>query len=60
MGDTAVVPYDQQTSASRSTVLMGNAVVRACREVQAKLRTMAARLHGLDEAQMVSGGWAAS
>ena len=27
MGDTAVVPYDQQTSASRSTVLMGNAVL---------------------------------
>ena len=23
-GDTAIVPYDQQTSASRSTVLMGN------------------------------------
>ena len=30
MGDTAVVPYDQQTSASRSTVLMGNAILRAC------------------------------
>ena len=28
MGDTAVVPYDQQTSASRSSVLMGNAVLR--------------------------------
>ena len=25
MGDTAIVPYDQQTSASRSSVLMGNA-----------------------------------
>ena len=50
MGDTAIVPYDQQTSASRSTVLMGNAVLRACREIQAKLRAMAARLHGLDEA----------
>jgi len=53
MGDTAVVPYDQQTSASRSTVLMGNAVLRACRDVQAKLRTMAARLHGIDEADIV-------
>ena len=31
MGDTAVVPYDQQTSASRSTVLMGNSVLAACR-----------------------------
>ena len=31
MGDTAIVPYDQQTSASRSTVLMGNSVLAACR-----------------------------
>jgi len=52
MGDTSVVPYDQQTSASRSTVLMGNAVLAACREIQAKLRAMAARLHGLDEASV--------
>ncbi len=50
MGDTAVVPYDQQTSASRSTVLMGNSVLAACREIQGKLRAMAARVHGLDEA----------
>jgi CO/xanthine dehydrogenase Mo-binding subunit len=49
MGDTAVVPYDQQTSASRSSVLMGNAVLLACREIQAKLRAMAARLEGVDE-----------
>jgi CO/xanthine dehydrogenase Mo-binding subunit len=52
MGDTSVVPYDQQTSASRSTVLMGNAVLAACREIQAKLRAMAARLHGLAEASV--------
>jgi CO/xanthine dehydrogenase Mo-binding subunit len=52
MGDTAVVPYDQQTSASRSTVLMGNAVLAACRNVQAQLRAMAARLHGIDEASI--------
>jgi CO/xanthine dehydrogenase Mo-binding subunit len=49
MGDTAVVPYDQQTSASRSSVLMGNAVLLACRDIQAKLRAMAARLEGVDE-----------
>jgi CO/xanthine dehydrogenase Mo-binding subunit len=53
VGDTAVVPYDQQTSASRSTVLMGNAVLRACRSIQAQLRSMAARLHGLDESQII-------
>ncbi len=52
MGDTAVVPYDQQTSASRSTVLMGNSVLQACRSVQKQLCAMAARLHGLDEAQV--------
>ncbi len=57
MGDTAVVPYDQQTSASRSTVLMGNAVLSACRSIQAQLRAMAARLHELDESQItVEGG----
>jgi CO/xanthine dehydrogenase Mo-binding subunit len=50
MGDTAVVPYDQQTSASRSTVLMGNAVLHACKAIQGQLRAMAARLHGVDEA----------
>jgi CO/xanthine dehydrogenase Mo-binding subunit len=49
MGDTAVVPYDQQTSASRSSVLMGNAVLNACRDVQRKLRALAARLEGVDE-----------
>ena len=52
MGDTSVVPYDQQTSASRSTVLMGNAVLAACREVQGRLAAMAARLHGVDVSQV--------
>ena len=53
MGDTAVVPYDQQTSASRSTVLMGNAVLAACRDIQAQLRGMASRLHDVPEADVV-------
>ena len=53
MGDTAVVPYDQQTSASRSSVLMGNAVLDGCRQVQAKIRSMAARLESVDESQVV-------
>jgi CO/xanthine dehydrogenase Mo-binding subunit len=52
MGDTAVVPYDQQTSASRSTVLMGTAVQRACRSVQAQIAAMAARLHGVEAHQV--------
>ncbi len=52
MGDTAIVPYDQQTSASRSTVLMGNAVLDACRQVQGQLRAIAAGLHGVDGADV--------
>ncbi len=50
MGDTAIVPYDQQTSASRSTVLMGNSVLAACRDIQGKLQAMAATVHGVDPA----------
>ena len=53
MGDTAVVPYDQQTSASRSSVLMGNAVLLACRQIQQRLRQMAARLEGVEEGEVV-------
>ena len=53
MGDTAVVPYDQQTSASRSSVLMGNSILLACREVQARVRAMAARLESVDESEVI-------
>ena len=53
MGDTAVVPYDQQTSASRSSVFMGNSILLACRDIQAKIRAMAARLEPVDEAAVV-------
>jgi CO/xanthine dehydrogenase Mo-binding subunit len=52
MGDTAVVPYDQQTSASRSTVLMGNAILAACRQIQDRLRAMAARREGVEESDV--------
>jgi CO/xanthine dehydrogenase Mo-binding subunit len=45
-GETAVVPYDQQTSASRSTVLMGNAVMNAAREVRARLAEKAGGADG--------------
>lgn len=55
MGDTATVPYDQQTSASRSTVLMGNAILGACRDIATKLAGMAARLHAVDEAGIEVG-----
>ncbi|MGB9358430.1 MAG: xanthine dehydrogenase family protein molybdopterin-binding subunit [Acidimicrobiia bacterium] len=57
MGDTATVPYDQQTSASRSTVLMGTSVYRACKDVHGKVKTMAARVHDVDESEIeVDGG----
>jgi CO/xanthine dehydrogenase Mo-binding subunit len=45
MGDTAVVPYDSSTSASRSTVFMGGAVFKACREIREKLRSAAAEVY---------------
>ena len=56
MGDTAMVPYDQQTSASRSSVLMGTAVQRACQDVQSKVRAMAANLYGIDEGAIKAEG----
>jgi CO/xanthine dehydrogenase Mo-binding subunit len=48
LGDTAAVPFDLQTSASRSTVFMGQAVARACVDIRAQLRQMAADLYALD------------
>jgi CO/xanthine dehydrogenase Mo-binding subunit len=41
MGDTSLVPFDSSTSASRSTVFMGNAVINACDSVKKQLRKMA-------------------
>ncbi len=46
MGDTALVPYDQQTSASRSTVIMGRAIQGACADIQSQGGAEAARLQG--------------
>jgi CO/xanthine dehydrogenase Mo-binding subunit len=42
MGDTALVPYDSSTSASRSTVFMGGAVASACRNIKEQLARTAA------------------
>lgn len=41
MGDTAVVPFDSSTSASRSTVFMGNAIIDACDSIKRQLRQIA-------------------
>lgn len=48
MGDTARVPYDQQTSASRSSVLMGTAVYRACQDIKSRLGALLAEKHEFD------------
>jgi CO/xanthine dehydrogenase Mo-binding subunit len=47
MGDTAGTPFDSSTSASRSTVFMGNAILEACRHIKVQLRTMASEALGL-------------
>lgn len=52
MGDTGVVPFDLQTSASRSTVFMGTAVAEACRDIRAQLAELAATAYGLDRAEV--------
>jgi len=52
MGDTAAVPYDQQTSASRSSVLMGTAVLRACHDLHSRVREMAARHYGIEDSEI--------
>jgi len=56
MGDTSAAPYDMQTSASRSTVFMGTAVLNACREIQSKLRTMAAEVFAVDPSDVDLSG----
>jgi CO/xanthine dehydrogenase Mo-binding subunit len=45
MGDTAVVPFDYSTSASRSTVFMGSAVVDACEKAITDLVRLVAEHH---------------
>lgn len=52
MGDTTGVPYDQQTSASRSSVLMGNAIARACDDIRGQFRARLAARLGIDEAEV--------
>jgi CO/xanthine dehydrogenase Mo-binding subunit len=47
MGDTAVVPFDSSTSASRSSVFMGNAIVNACADVKRRMRELASELFGI-------------
>jgi len=47
MGDTAAVPFELRTTASRSTVFMGNAIIDACREIKRQMQELAAACHGI-------------
>lgn len=47
-GDTNAVPFDLQTSASRSTVFMGNAVLEACRDIRRRVRDLYAEVTNVD------------
>jgi len=49
MGDTSVVPYDSSTSASRSTVFMGNALMKACGDIKLQIRRMASEMFQVAE-----------
>jgi CO/xanthine dehydrogenase Mo-binding subunit len=46
-GDTGTVPFDLQTSASRSTVFMGSAVLEACRDVRQRVLALYAESTGV-------------
>jgi CO/xanthine dehydrogenase Mo-binding subunit len=46
-GDTAVTLFERSTGASRTTTLMGRAVLEACREAIAQCKTMAADVWGV-------------
>lgn len=52
MGDTAAVPFDYSTSASRSTVFMGSSVSVACNSLLEQVRALAAGAFGVPEADV--------
>jgi CO/xanthine dehydrogenase Mo-binding subunit len=51
-GDTGTVPFDLQTSASRSTVFMGSAVLEACRDVRRRVLDLYAEATGVPADQL--------
>jgi CO/xanthine dehydrogenase Mo-binding subunit len=56
--DTAITPYDRSTGASRTTTLMGSAVMEACQEAIQQMAVMAADVLKVkvEEIQKVRGG----
>ncbi len=55
MGDTATTPFDAMTSASRSTVFMGNAILKACHDIKAQLKKLAIEVFSQPESTVTVG-----
>jgi CO/xanthine dehydrogenase Mo-binding subunit len=51
--DTAVTLFERSTGASRTTTLMGRAVLEACREAIAQCKVMAAELLGVSTDELI-------
>ncbi|MCY3910758.1 MAG: xanthine dehydrogenase family protein molybdopterin-binding subunit [bacterium] len=51
-GDTNSVPFDLQTSASRSTVFMGNAVLAACEDIRDRVLKLYAEATGTAQSEL--------
>jgi CO/xanthine dehydrogenase Mo-binding subunit len=47
LSDTSLVPFDTSTSASRSMVYMGNAILRACTDLKARLAQLMSECTGV-------------
>lgn len=54
-GDTESVPFDMQTSASRSTVFMGGAVLKACEDIRNRVLDLYAEVTELDPGSLKHG-----
>jgi len=56
--DTAITPYDRSTGASRTTTLMGSAVLEACQEAIQQMVVMAADVLKVkkEDIQVIKGG----
>ena len=51
--DTAITLFERSTGASRTTTLMGRAVLEACREAIGQCKAMAAEIFGAPQEQLV-------
>ncbi|MBI4483622.1 MAG: xanthine dehydrogenase family protein molybdopterin-binding subunit [Acidobacteria bacterium] len=56
--DTAITPFDRSTGASRTTTLMGRAVLEACQDAVSQMRAMAADVLRcpVEEVTLMRGG----